>query len=386
MMGGYVDEARAFRDWLLRAIAGDPADLQIMYSIDGARRLTEFELDWLPGYEGSKPVRVGNAASGQFQLDVYGEVMSAIYAARRLGMPETEGGWIAAKEVLAFLEDAWQRPDDGIWEVRGGRRHFTHSKVMAWVAIDRLVRSIQELGMGGDEGQGHAARTWARCASASTPRSASAASTRASARSRSRTAASSSTPACWSSRTSGSCPAVTRASPARWRRSRRSCCATDSCSATAPSTAPTGCPAPRARSWRAASGWPTTTRSSAGFATPRRCSSGCSGCATTSACSPRSTSPRCAPDRQLPPGVLAPGAGRDRADHRGRRSAASVQRARARVRNAANVSLAAERRSDPERTRSARAQKRFVTARNVILSLVSRRRPASVRTKLHSRS
>jgi GH15 family glucan-1,4-alpha-glucosidase len=153
MMGGYVDEARAFRDWLLRAVAGDPADLQIMYDIEGARRLTEFELDWLPGYEGSKPVRVGNAASGQFQLDVYGEAMSALAAARRLGMPETEGGWSAGKQVLAFLEDAWQRPDDGIWEVRGGRRHFTHSKVMAWVAVDRMVRIIQEMGMGGEEGK-----------------------------------------------------------------------------------------------------------------------------------------------------------------------------------------------------------------------------------------
>jgi len=153
MIGGYVDEARAFRDWLLRAIAGDAADMQIMYSIDGARRLTEFDLDWLPGYEGSKPVRVGNAASGQFQLDVYGEVVSAIAAARRLGMPENENGWRTAKDVLAFLEDAWQRPDDGIWEVRGGRRHFTNSKVMAWVAVDRTVRAIRELGVGGDEGQ-----------------------------------------------------------------------------------------------------------------------------------------------------------------------------------------------------------------------------------------
>jgi len=153
MMGGYVDEARAFRDWLLRAVAGDPEDLQIMYGIDGARRLTEFELDWLPGYEGSKPVRVGNAASGQFQLDVYGEMMSAIFAARQLGMPGIEAGWIAAKDLATFMEDAWQRPDDGIWEVRGGRRHFTHSKVMAWVAIDRMVRAIQEQGLGGDEGK-----------------------------------------------------------------------------------------------------------------------------------------------------------------------------------------------------------------------------------------
>ena len=153
MIGGYVEEARAFRDWLLRAIAGDPADLQIMYNIAGARRLTEFELDWLPGYEGSKPVRVGNAASGQFQLDVYGEVMAAIYAARRMGLKGTDAGWRAIRDLVTFLETAWQKPDDGIWEVRGGRRHFTHSKVMAWVAFDRLVRAIDEFGLGGDEGK-----------------------------------------------------------------------------------------------------------------------------------------------------------------------------------------------------------------------------------------
>jgi GH15 family glucan-1,4-alpha-glucosidase len=153
MIGGYVDEARAFRDWLLRAVAGDPADLQIMYSISGARRLTELELDWLPGYEGSKPVRVGNAASGQFQLDVYGEVMASIYGAFRLGLKGTEAGWRATKDLLGFLEEAWQRPDDGIWEVRGGRRHFTHSKVMAWVAFDRVVKAIAEFGFGGEEGQ-----------------------------------------------------------------------------------------------------------------------------------------------------------------------------------------------------------------------------------------
>jgi GH15 family glucan-1,4-alpha-glucosidase len=153
LIGGYVDEARSFRDWLLRATAGSPADLQIMYGIDGFRRLTELDLPWLPGYEGSKPVRVGNAASGQFQLDVYGEVISAVYAARRLGLQGTEEGWRSMKEVLAFLEKAWQEPDDGIWEVRGGRRHFTHSKIMAWVAFDRAVRMIQEQGAGGDEGQ-----------------------------------------------------------------------------------------------------------------------------------------------------------------------------------------------------------------------------------------
>jgi GH15 family glucan-1,4-alpha-glucosidase len=153
MVGGYLDEARAFRDWLLRAIAGDPADVQIMYDIAGARRLTEFELDWLPGYEGSKPVRIGNAASGQFQLDVFGEVISCIYSGRKMGLAGRAEGWLPARAVFEHIERVWQHPDDGIWEVRGGRRHFTHSKVMAWVAIDRAVRSIEELGMGGDDGR-----------------------------------------------------------------------------------------------------------------------------------------------------------------------------------------------------------------------------------------
>jgi GH15 family glucan-1,4-alpha-glucosidase len=153
LIGGYVDEARAFRDWLLRATAGDPARLQIMYDIGGGRRLTEMDLDWLPGYEGSRPVRMGNAASGQFQLDVYGEVLSCLYAGRRLGLAGSEEGWPALMAVLDFLEGAWQRPDDGIWEVRGGRRHFTHSKIMAWVAIDRAVRAIEEMSMGGEQGR-----------------------------------------------------------------------------------------------------------------------------------------------------------------------------------------------------------------------------------------
>ncbi len=153
MAGGYIDEAGAFRDWALRAVAGAPGDLQIMYNIFGARRLTEFELDWLPGYEGSKPVRVGNAASGQFQLDVYGEVISCWYAARRMGLQGREQGWHVFKDLITFMEDAWQRPDDGIWEVRGGRRHFTHSKVMAWVFFDRAAKGIQQFGVGGAEGQ-----------------------------------------------------------------------------------------------------------------------------------------------------------------------------------------------------------------------------------------
>jgi GH15 family glucan-1,4-alpha-glucosidase len=150
LIGGYTEEAAAFRRWLLRAVAGDPAQMQIMYDIAGARRLTEFELTWLPGYEGSLPVRAGNAASGQFQLDVYGEVLSCLYAGRKRGIEGGEEGWAPLRETLTFLEQNWQRPDDGIWEVRGGRRHFTHSKMMAWVAFDRAVRSIKEFGIGGD--------------------------------------------------------------------------------------------------------------------------------------------------------------------------------------------------------------------------------------------
>jgi GH15 family glucan-1,4-alpha-glucosidase len=149
---GYGEEAAQFRDWALRAIAGDPDELQIMYDLSGSRRLTEFELDWLPGYEGSKPVRVGNAASGQFQLDVYGEMLSALYLARKHGLPARREGFPTGKALVEFIDRAWQHPDDGIWEVRGGRRHFTYSKVMAWVAVDRIVRIIEEFGDGGDEG------------------------------------------------------------------------------------------------------------------------------------------------------------------------------------------------------------------------------------------
>src|SRR5688572_25897190 len=118
MIGGYTEETRAFRDWLLRAVAGDPVNMQIMYSLAGVRRLTEYELDWMPGYEGSRPVRVGNAASGQFQLDVYGEVLSCLYEGRKRGLAAHREGWRTLLEILSFLEGAWQRPDDGIWEVR----------------------------------------------------------------------------------------------------------------------------------------------------------------------------------------------------------------------------------------------------------------------------
>ena len=149
MAAGYVSEALGWRDWLIRAVAGDPEDLQIMYGVSGERRLDEYQLDWLSGYEGSVPVRVGNAASGQRQLDVYGETIDALYRARKLGMPSERHAWAIQGQVLDWLESHWREPDDGLWEVRGPRRNFVHSKVMAWVAVDRIVRSIEETGLDG---------------------------------------------------------------------------------------------------------------------------------------------------------------------------------------------------------------------------------------------
>jgi GH15 family glucan-1,4-alpha-glucosidase len=139
----YAEEAAAWRLWLLRAVAGSPADIQIMYGVAGERRLPEFELPWLPGYQGSEPVRVGNAASEQFQLDVYGEVMDALYQARVQGLALTKEGWSLQMTLLEYLERIWREPDEGIWEIRGERRQFVHSKVMAWVAFDRAVRSVE---------------------------------------------------------------------------------------------------------------------------------------------------------------------------------------------------------------------------------------------------
>jgi GH15 family glucan-1,4-alpha-glucosidase len=147
MAAGYVEEATAWRDWLMRAVAGDPEDLQIMYGVAGERRLDEYELDWLPGYEGSAPVRVGNAASGQLQLDVYGELTDAIYRARQLGMTPLPEAVEQAQALLRWLIEHWRDPDDGVWEVRGPRRQFVHSKVMTWVAADRAVKMAEEQGI-----------------------------------------------------------------------------------------------------------------------------------------------------------------------------------------------------------------------------------------------
>ncbi len=141
---GYEEEAKAWREWLLRAIAGSPAQLQIMYGVRGERRLDEYELPWLDGYEKSRPVRVGNAASGQFQLDVFGEVVDAMFQAHRCGLEMNEADWRLQVALLRFLETKWHEPDEGIWEVRGPRRQFTHSKVMAWVAFDRAVKLVEQ--------------------------------------------------------------------------------------------------------------------------------------------------------------------------------------------------------------------------------------------------
>ena len=149
LAAGFRREAGAWRDWLLRAIAGQPEALQIVYSIDGARRLPEVELGWLPGYEASRPVRTGNAASGQLQLDVWGETLDALFLARQAGLPADADAWALQVALMNHLESAWREPDNGLWEVRGDRQHFTHSKVMSWVAADRMARSVRTHGLPG---------------------------------------------------------------------------------------------------------------------------------------------------------------------------------------------------------------------------------------------
>ena len=149
MNAGYYDEAQAWRDWLLRAVAGSPEQMQIMYGLAGERRLTEWEVPWLAGFHGSKPVRIGNAAYGQLQLDIYGELMDALHHARRGGLANNESGWALQRALLQRLQRIWQEPDEGIWEIRGPRQAFTYSKVMVWVAFDRAVKSVEEFGLEG---------------------------------------------------------------------------------------------------------------------------------------------------------------------------------------------------------------------------------------------
>lgn len=149
MSAGYRREAAAWRDWLVRAVAGRPEQIHIMYGIRGERRLTEFELPWLPGFEGSSPVRIGNAAHAQFQLDVFGEMVDATHQGWKMGVPHDDNDWRIDTALVTYLETAWKEPDEGIWEVRGPRRHFTHSKMMAWVAMDRAVKGIEQFGLEG---------------------------------------------------------------------------------------------------------------------------------------------------------------------------------------------------------------------------------------------
>jgi len=147
MDGGYVEEAGCWRDWLERALAGSPEQAQIMYGVAGERRLTEWEVAWLPGFEGSKPVRIGNAAALQTQIDIYGEVADALHQARLAGLELTANAWAVQRALTGHVEKTWQQEDEGIWEVRGPRRHFTHSKVMAWVALDRAIASAEEFSL-----------------------------------------------------------------------------------------------------------------------------------------------------------------------------------------------------------------------------------------------
>ncbi len=149
LLAGYHEEAADWREWLLRAAAGRPEDLQTLYSVTGQRRLDEYELSWLPGYQGARPVRIGNAASTQFQLDIYGEVLDTLHLARAAGLETESAAWDIERALLKFLEANWQRPDEGIWEIRGPRLQFTHSKVMAWVAFDRAVRDVEAFGLEG---------------------------------------------------------------------------------------------------------------------------------------------------------------------------------------------------------------------------------------------
>ena len=144
MDSGYREEALAFRDWMFRAVAGDPSQVSVLYGIAGEREIPERTLDFLSGYEDSQPVRVGNAAANQFQLDVFGEVMDAGFRGRQIAGFLEPRGWQTQKAIVSFLTEAWSQPDEGIWEVRGPRRHFTHSKVMAWVAFDRAVRTLEQ--------------------------------------------------------------------------------------------------------------------------------------------------------------------------------------------------------------------------------------------------
>ena len=284
MLGGYTAEAEAWREWLLRAAAGDPARLQIMYGVGGEQRLLEFEAPWLSGFAGSKPVRIGNAAHQQVQLDVFGEVNDTFYQARRLGIAPDPWSWSLEAALLESLEKQWRQPDHGIWEVRGPQRHFTHSKVMAWVAFDRTIKSACKFGL-----QGPVAH-WRRSATRSTPTRARTGTTPGAARSPAPTATRSSMRPCCSSRWWGSCRPTIHASPAPFERSRATSSREgSSCDTGRTIETPTGSPPAKACFCRAASGWPTSTFSWDDAKRPPACSRNCSRSEMTSACFPKST-------------------------------------------------------------------------------------------------
>lgn len=159
MKAGYFEEAGAWQDWFVRAVAGSPDQAQIMYGVAGERLLTEIELSWLPGYENSQPVRIGNAASEQLQLDIFGEVLGALYRAREAHLPKNEPSRDLELALMEHLENIWREPDDGIWETRGQRQHFTHSKVMAWMAFDRAIKSCEQFGLKGPVDRWRSVRT-----------------------------------------------------------------------------------------------------------------------------------------------------------------------------------------------------------------------------------
>ena len=249
MNAGYYSEAAAWRDWLLRAAAGAPSQLQIMYGLAGERRLTEYEVGWLPGYAESRPVRIGNAAHAQLQLDVFGEVMDALHQGRRGGLALREEDWAFQRAMLEHLGTVWNQPDEGIWEVRGGPRHFTHSKVMAWVAFDRAIKATEQFGLRGPVDRWRAVR--------STTMSARMASIAGWGASCSRTVPRSSMPVCCYCRRSASCHRPIRGSKGPSQRSSGGCSSMDFCSAMTRTAAMTGCLAVRELFWRAASGWRT---------------------------------------------------------------------------------------------------------------------------------
>ena len=250
MNAGYYDEARAWRDWLLRAAAGAPSQLQSLYGLAGERRLIEFELPWLPGYEASKPVRIGNAAYAQLQLDVYGEVMDVLHQARRGGLDHRDEDLHFERALLEHIERVWDQPDEGMWEIRGEPRHFTHSRIMLWVALDRGIRAASVV-----RGEEHVTR-WRALAARLHDGICTKATTRNWAASSSRTARKRSMPACCCCRPPAFCRRTIRACAAPSRRSSATWSSTGWCFAMTPARAWTACRPAKACSWPAASGSP----------------------------------------------------------------------------------------------------------------------------------